>query len=154
MNGIGKEKAYETMKKNGSLVAYASKAEDKAYQILLEHFPEDDVERQYRSEVYPFPCDFYIKSLDLYIEYQGGQYHGKHPFDPNSLEDQLRLKELKQKEFENKSKQKTQFTRMIEVWVERDPYKREIAKKNNLNLLEVFSLVQLKRWLINYNKGD
>lgn len=147
-----KEKRYQTMKKNNSFnVGSISKAEEQAYRMLLEHFSRNDIERQYKTTEYPFPCDFFIKSLDLYIEYQGGQYHGKHPFDPTSKEDQARLAKLKQRESETKTKQKTVYTAMIRVWTKTDPYKREIARQNNLNFKEFWSIGEVKAWLEGLN---
>lgn len=52
---------------------------------------------QYKSSVYPWHCDFYIKELDLYIEYQGYYTHGNHPFDIYNNEDKVHLNELKVK---------------------------------------------------------
>ena len=54
------------------------------------------------SDLYPFHCDFYIPSLNLYIEYNGSWTHGKHPFDSLSKEDQNRLKEMKAKAVNSK----------------------------------------------------
>lgn len=46
-----------------------TESENKIYSELIKIFPE--VKRQYKSKEYPFFCDFYIPSLDLYIEYNG-----------------------------------------------------------------------------------
>ena len=46
-----------------------SKSEDKMYQKLCEQYGASDVIRQYYDKTrYPFHCDFYIKSKDLFIE--------------------------------------------------------------------------------------
>ena len=86
--------------------------------------------RQYRSKEYPFNCDFYLPKYDLYIEIQAGWFHGGHPFniemDKNILE-------------RWKSKNTDFYKKAIEVWTERDVNKRNIAKQNQLNYLEIFS---------------
>ena len=49
---------------------------------LILFFDRDDIIRQYIDlQKYPFNCDFYIKSKDLFIEYQGHQTHGTKPYD-------------------------------------------------------------------------
>lgn len=61
-------KSYETKRRNNSF--NTSSDEEVYYNYLLQHFEETDILRQYRDERYPFNCDFYIKSLDLFIEIQ------------------------------------------------------------------------------------
>ena len=47
----------------------SSKPEDDYYQALVLEYGADDIERQYNKDPrYPFACDFYIKSLDIFIE--------------------------------------------------------------------------------------
>ena len=46
-----------------------SKPEEKGYKLLYNKFGFCNVKRQYRTKLYPFACDFYIKSLDTYIEF-------------------------------------------------------------------------------------
>lgn len=41
-------------------------------------FGDADVFHNYKSDVYPFMCDFYIKSRDLYIELNAHWSHGGH----------------------------------------------------------------------------
>lgn len=74
-----------------------SNKEDEAYKILCKKFGEDDVIRQFKSDVYPFNCDFYIKSLDLYIECNFSWTHGEHWFDSSSKEDLEKLEKWKSK---------------------------------------------------------
>lgn len=62
-----KEKEYITKRKNNSF--NSSKAEIQLQKKLVEVFGKCDVVRQYFDrERYPFKCDFYIKSIDLFIE--------------------------------------------------------------------------------------
>lgn len=143
-NSAIKEKSHIIKK---SLNKYTkSKEEDIVFKRLLEFFK--CVERQYRSEEYPFACDFYIPELNLYIEYQGYWTHGNYkrkilgPFDCNNLFHCLILKEWKEKAL-TKSSYKT----AIDIWTNIDPLKRKIAKENNLNWIEFFSLKDFEVWL-------
>lgn len=61
-----KNKEYETKRENGTF--NTSKPEDGYYSYLAEKYGADDVIRQYKDERYPFACDFYVKSKDLFIE--------------------------------------------------------------------------------------
>lgn len=118
----------QTMLKNNSF------KQSKTENILLEYLKSEypDVIYQHKDiERYPFKCDFYIPSLDLFIEYNGYWTHGSHPFDPLSEKDINKLKNWQKKE--NK-----QYKIAIKVWTKTDPLKREIAKKNNLNFIELW----------------
>lgn len=98
---ISKEKELITKKQNGSFngigqINYngintkCSKFEQLIYEKLLLKYSH--VEFQYKSDLYPFLCDFYIPELDLYIECQGTWVHGKKPFEPNNKSDLKILK--------------------------------------------------------------
>jgi hypothetical protein len=89
-----------------------------------------EYKRQYRSKEYPFNCDFYLPRCDLYVEIQAGWFHGGHPYNEKS--DKYTLEKWK-------SKNTDFYKTAIETWTERDPKKREIARQNQLNYLEVFS---------------
>ena len=53
-----------------------SKKEDLYYNYLCNIYGSDDVVRQYSDDRYPFSCDFYIKSKDLFIECNFHWTHG------------------------------------------------------------------------------
>ena len=59
-------KGNETKRLNNTF--NTSKPEEQVYTLLCQQFSEDDIVRQYKSEEYPFNCDFFIKSIELYIE--------------------------------------------------------------------------------------
>jgi len=66
-------KVHQSRKKNGSYGK--SKSEDNFYEtFLLLFLLFDDIERQ--AIVKNWPIDFYIKSLNLYIQFDGVYYHG------------------------------------------------------------------------------
>lgn len=116
-----------------------SKPEEELYLYIKKKFPE--VRRQYKDkERYPYCCDFYIPSLDLFLELNGMWTHGGHPYDSNSINDQNKLKIWTKKD--------TKFyNNAIKCWTIRDVHKREIAKKNNLNYKEVWSLEEGKKFI-------
>jgi len=68
--------------------------EEDYYNYLLSMYDKSDILRQYKSERYPWHCDFYIISEDKFIECNYFWTHGSHPFDKNSQEDQERLSYL------------------------------------------------------------
>ena len=87
--------------------------------------------RQYMDERYPFACDFYFPERDLFLELNVMWTHGGKPFEGS--EDDIKLVEY----WKNKG---TQFyLNAIENWTIRDVEKREIARRNNLNYVEIFS---------------
>ena len=140
------QKVYQTKKRNGTL--NTSKPEDKLFETIKTKFP--DVKRQYRDSRYPFSCDFYIPSQDLFIEYQGNWTHGGHPFNPNDKDDLNKVSLWKQKSQETNFKGKTKdyYANAIKVWTESDPLKRETALKNKLNWFEFFNERDFKDWFI------
>ena len=122
-------KQIKSKKKNGTL--NTSKPENQSYQILKEKY--NNVIQQYISNKYPFNCDFYIPSLDLYIECNYHWTHGFHPFDENNIDDINKLNKWKEKN--------TKFyNNAIYVWTDLDIRKRNIAKENNLNYIEIWKL--------------
>ena len=124
-----KQKRYETLRKNHTF--NTSKIEETIYEKLIDLYGKSDILREYKDkDRYPYRCDFYIKSLDLFIEVQGYYTHGKHPYNPNSLEDKILLQKYKDKYGEN--------SQSVTIWTIKDVEKRNKAKENNLKYLEIF----------------
>lgn len=140
------EKIYNTKLLNNSFnISYQ---EDVCFDLLKEKY--SDCIRQYKSELYPFNCDFYIPSLDLYIEYNGSHYHHYHPFDINDYNDLNELNRLKEKaENSNahKNGKKSQYDNIIYTWTILDLKKRNIAQQNNLNYIEFWNINEVKEWI-------
>jgi len=113
-----------------------SKKENELYHILLDKFK--DVKREYISEQYPFHCDFYIPSLNLYIEFNGMWVHGKHPFDKNNKEDINRLLYMKEK-----SETSSYYNRAVKIWTDEDVRKRTYAKDHKLNWIEGWTIEEI-----------
>ena len=130
-SSVIQQKIYNTKKQNNSF--NTSKPELKLLKILQDKFGISDIEYQYKSPQYPFACDFYIKSLDLYIELQGSWTHGKAPYDAKNPDHIKKLNEWIQKS------QTSQFYRnAIDVWTCADVEKRKTVKENGIKLIEVF----------------
>lgn len=133
------EKSYQIKKRNGTLST--SSPEMRIYKFLEHRYK--DVKSQYRDERYPFACDFYIPSLDLFIEYQGHWSHGESsgPFNKNNPEHINKLNKWKIKSTETNfsGKPKQSYLDAIKAWTISDVEKRELAKRNKLNWLEFFN---------------
>lgn len=132
------EKAMLTKRKNHTFKD--SKKEKESYNILKEKF--NDLDYQYKSKEYPFYCDFYIPSLNLYIECNYHWTHGGHPYNESNIEDN-KIVEIW------KSKNSKYYDNAIECWTKRDVNKRNIAKQNNLNYIEFWNINELKEFINN-----
>lgn len=130
-----------TKKRNGTF--NTSKPEEDAYKYLCQKFKQDDIIRQYNSELYPFNCDFYIKSFDLYIECNFNWTHGGHWYDPLNENDQNTLKKWQDKGTDF-------YKNAINTWTVRDVNKHQIAIDNNLNYLVFWKLSELESWLSSF----
>ena len=122
-------KICETKSKNNTF--NTSTIEELFNDFLMSVFG-DKFLRQYKSEDYPFNCDFYIPIVDLYVEIQGNWTHGKHPFDSKNPNDMDILSGWKEKNTDF-------YKNAIHVWTGSDVRKRTCAISNNLNHLEIFS---------------
>ena len=125
-------KRNNTKKKNKSF--NKSKIEDEIYEILISKYGTDDIKRQYTDERYPFECDFYIKSLDIFIEFNGMWTHGPHAFNKEFIDDINLLNEWK-----IKSNNSNFYKNAIYNWTVRDVNKRTVARNNNLNFYEFWN---------------
>lgn len=135
-----KKKQYNTKKKNNTF--NTSKIEKELEIKLRELFP--DLKTQYKSKKYPFHCDYYVPSLDLYIEYNGTWTHGFHFFDKNNQEDLDKLENWK-------NKNTKYYNSAIKTWTQRDILKLETAIKNHLNYVVWFNQEQAYEWVKLYN---
>ena len=132
------KKRIETKRKNHTF--NTSKIEIDSYNLLRTKYV--DTIYQYKSNEYPYSCDFYIPSLKLYIECNYHWTHGGHPFnefDDNDIKLLNKWKEKHTKYYDN----------AIQCWTIRDINKRNTAIKNNLNYIEFWNLNELKNWIEN-----
>ena len=129
-NASIKAKQLQTLKENGSY--NKSQIEEDVYNRLLSYYADDDIIRQYSDERYPFSCDFYIKSKDIFIEVNNHPSHGGHPFNPNDAQDVKLLEDLKQKGDKWSES-------IIDVWANRDVVKFQCAKEHNLDYRVIYN---------------
>jgi len=140
-NEINK-KANKTKHKNHSFKI--SRKEQESFLLIKEKYT--DVDYQYRSELYPFYCDFYIPSLDLYIECNYHWTHGGKPYE--GTEDDNKILQGW------KNKNTSYYNNAINCWTIRDVNKRNIAKENKLNWIEFWNIEELKLWLNHYGNSS
>lgn len=111
-----------------------SKPEEEMYLELCNEYGENDVYRNYNKDPrYPFHCDFYIKSEDLFIELNAFFTHGPHPFNPLN-EDDIELV--------NKWKRLTNgndlYSEAVRIWTINDPLKLKTAVEEGLNYVTIY----------------
>ena len=132
------EHRYNIMTKNHSF--NTSKPEEELYLYIKEKFPS--VKRQYKDKLrYPYNCDFYIPELDYFIELQGYYTHNTHPYNPNSILDQVLVERYKERYGPK--------CQAITIWTLKDPEKRDCAKRNHLNFKEIWNLEEGKKFIDN-----
>ena len=119
------------MKENGTYGK--STPEENYYIYLIDKYGEDDVIRQYRDDRYPFDCDFYIPSEDLFIEINKHWTHGGKPFDELDLNDISKLED-----WQERAKTSRFYKNAIYVWTNLDVRKQKCAKENNLNYKVIY----------------
>lgn len=135
-------KCYITKSKNKTW--NTSKSEKEVGRLLGLKFK--DVRSQYKSNLYPFTCDYYIGDIDTYIECN---YHWSHmpefgEFDSNNKIHISKLNELKSKN--------TLFTKkIIEVWTVKDPLKLNTFKKNKLKYKIFYTIDDFYKWYSTIN---
>ena len=108
-----------------------SEIEIEFYKYLTFLFGKYNFDIQYYNDVYPYSCDFYIPYINLYIEIQGNWTHGDKPFEGTE-------EDIEKLEFW-KSKNNDYYNNAIYTWTDLDVRKRNIARENHLNYLEIFS---------------
>lgn len=136
------DKIYNTKKKNHTV--NSSKAEVFVYDMLVDRFGVDDITHQYKDDRrYPFACDFYVKSLDLFIELNLHWSHGHHWFgscDGDLAElDRWKMRSVNGSEY---------YAVAISTWTLRDIKKRDTAILNSLNYVVFWrnDLSDFKAW--------
>ena len=99
---------------------------------LCSRFGSDDIYYQYGLHPYdaryPYSCDFYVKSLDLFIELNCHYSHGDHWFDANDHDDVLRKQHLLMSDSKRSRN-------AVKVWTETDVEKRQKAALSGIRYL-------------------
>lgn len=113
-------KRHETMKKNGSFKK--SEPEDIMYEQLCDELGEDDIQRQIMMNS-RWPIDFYIRSLDVYVQYDS-YWHG---YDCDG-----RLRDLGEvTEFKNRRDKQIHVKMLIDI------AQNKWFKEQNLTLIRI-----------------
>lgn len=136
-------KQVEAKRANGTL--NMSNPEESLYLMLVEHFGEGEVLRQYSADLrYPFLCDFYVPSRDLFIELNGSWTHGRHWHEPEREAD-VALMGLWL------AKDTAYYDNAVHVWTVADPAKRQVAREHGLNYVVFWdgtdALADARLWL-------
>lgn len=131
-------KKHDTRKDNHTF--NVSEKENDVYRILLNRFDKSDIVRQYSDSRYPYSCDFYIRSIDTFIEYNGNWTHGGHPYDETNENDRNTVDVWRRKNSRF-------YDNAIENWTIRDVSKRKTAKENNLNFIEFWNLSDVRKYV-------
>lgn len=127
-----REKISETMRLNKSF--NTSRPEEEYYEELCKEYGSENVKRQYYDvERYPYNCDFYISSEDLFIELNLCWTHGGRSYNPTDIECQKQLNEWKEK-----AKTSQFYKNAIYTWTDLDVRKQNCAKENNLNYIIIY----------------
>lgn len=154
----------EQFRKDGeinNIDCFKSEGEKIVFCELVSKFGRYDVFYQYGlhpyDKRYPFHCDFYIKSLDLFIELNAHYSHHTHWYDANNPDDLLRKNNML-------ASGKKRSINAIKVWCETDVNKRNYAKKNKLRYLVFWdgssvliknkNVPQLKDFYLWFNEYD
>lgn len=108
-------------------------------ELLREIFGKDDVFSNYVSDVYPYKCDYFIKSRNLYIELNAHWSHGGHWYDESVDGDTIVDWHQRSAFYQNAAC----------TFSERDVEKRRVAKENNLNYVVFWKndLSDVKQWI-------
>ena len=141
-DGSVRQRALDSKRMNGTF--NTSGPEESAYSLLCEKFGSDGVVRQYCSDVYDFACDFYVKSLDLYIEMNLHWSHGGAFYDVDNPEHVARLGR-----WSKLAERSKYYANAVHVWSVKDLEKLRTARRNNLNYLVFWdnNLCDFKAWL-------
>lgn len=130
-----KDKRLNTLRKNKTF--NTSMPEQRCYELLKSRFT--DTINHYKDERYPFECDLYIPSKDLFIELNFFWTHYKEPFDKNNQEHLKRLDILKSKN--------TKFYRnAIYTWTDLDVRKLKTFIDNKLNYKIFYREKEFVEW--------
>ena len=133
-----KRKIAEGWIRNKNIQSGTSEKEKNILEWLKEIYP--NIKSPYTSPEYPHKCDFYVPEKNLYIEFQGSQFHHHHPFNSEDEKDVKELERLRScalnKRMENG--QRNQFEGMITQWTIRDPERRKEVKEKGLNWIEIW----------------
>jgi len=137
------DKSYQTKRKNNTF--NTSEPEENFYKFLINIFGSEDIMRNYNKDKrYPFACDFYIKSFDLFIELNIFPTHNTHFFNSKNINDIKQLEEFSKKN-------KKWYDNYTYVWSVSDVNKRNHADINGLNYIVLwnnYDIEEFKKFIL------
>lgn len=131
-----RNKIFDARTKNNTV--NTSKPEELLYELLCEKFGKENILRnKIIDERYPYHVDFYVKSLDLFIELNGDKCHNNHWFDPNNERDVQIVKSWEENmiRLEKQNNKKSKYRKYINTWTITDVDKRQKARNNKIHYL-------------------
>ena len=134
-------KSYMTKKQNNTF--NVSQPEQCIKELLEQKF--NKVYYQYKSELYPFNCDFYVEDLNLYIECHFNWTHGSRSYNEN---EQCCIEQLNN--WKEKAKTSKYYQNAIYTWTDLDVRKRQCAISNKLNWIAFYDWHEFEQWMKNY----
>lgn len=108
-----------------------------------------DFEHNYKSNVYPYHCDFYLPDYNLYIEINNYWAHGKHFYDETNQEDV----DLMNKWKNHSDDLKDLYVQAACTWL-KDIEKRDCAIKGNLNYVVLWNIEQIDKFFEDFDNKD
>lgn len=110
-------------------------AEQKMYDVLVVKYSDLQYDVKV-DERYPFFCDFYIPSIDTFIELQAHPSHGRLPLECLTADEYTAYP-----------------ARFVDVFARRDIEKRDCANRNQMHLIRIYPRATLEENLaINKNE--
>lgn len=120
-----------------------SAPENELHGLVAGHFGKDQVIRQYSDPRYPYRCDFYIPSRDLFIELNGMWTHGGHWFDQEDSHDRQVVERWR-------AKRTAFYEKAVLQWCQWDTAKRNAARAARLKYVTFWDSQRLddaRLWL-------
>lgn len=133
------------MKKKATQLSHGkiSSSEQKVIKYLtdLGYKKQQDYFIEYKSDEYPFFCDFYFPKTKLFLELN---IHGTHC--GCWYNSQNKLCQEKRNKFLSKAKTSAFYKDLVDVWTRRDVKKRNTARKNKLNYVVLWKDKDIDEW--------
>lgn len=120
-----------------------SAPEEELHGLLAGYFGEGDLLRQHNDPRYPYRCDFYVPSRDLFIELNGTWTHGGRWFDEVDFRDRQLVENWR-------AKNSAYYEAAARQWCQWDRAKRKAADAARLNYVTFWDGARLddaRLWL-------
>ena len=120
--------------------SHKSLPEQKLYKLLVKKYGKDDVLVNHKDDIlYPWKVDFYVKSRNLFIEYNGFYTHHDCWYNGKS-------KTHRDLKYMLENSDKYGYNKKYKTWIVSDVEKRKTAKRNNLNYVVLWNEQDIEDW--------